>query len=329
MKNITAFAVLVIMIVCVRPAFSQEEQAASYAFSTWTRAGMLFGQTEELVYPSSAYKAEWLSQLLWDVKPVFYYGLTLDFARARPLTQWGFFANLSLKNGIPGNSGNMEDRDWASVENTALTHYSIHDNITNELFLFDFSAGVSFPLKHMLLMKAYLTMSYMRFNFTGQYGYAIYARETPKGSGIYASINDAPHYYSFADWEKVINYTQKWLTIAPGVSLGYYFNDRWYAEVAFQISPLIFCDDLDEHLITGVQYRDYMRGGIFLEPGVHVSYSIGQRLELSLECSWRYISGTWGETYVSPLFMENYVQQGEAGAGLSMIDTGLCLKIRL
>jgi outer membrane protease len=318
------------MINCAQPVFCQERQAGSYAFSTWTRFGMLFGQAEELVYPSSPYKAEWLSQLLWDMKPVFYYGLTLDFSQAQPMTQWGFFTNLSLKNGIPGNSGKMEDRDWMSTVNTDLTHYSTHDNVTNELFLCDFSTGVSFPIKRILLLKAYITVSYMRFNFTGQFGYGTYARETGGDySGIYAPIDDNPKYYSFADREKVINYAQSWFMAAPGISLGYYFNTRFYGELIFQISPLILCDDLDEHLVTGNQYRDYMRGGLFLEPGFHFSWFAGKRLELSLEFSWRYIRETRGETYISPVFKENYTEQGEAGAGLSVIDTGLCLKVRL
>jgi len=326
MKNITAFAVLVIMIHCAQFAFTQEEPAASYAVSTWTEFGMLFGQAKEIVFPSDT-KAELLSLLLWDIKPVFYYGLTLDFSRAQPMTQWGFFANLSLKNGIPVISGNMEDRDWMSKENTALTHYSIHDNFTEKLFFFDVSTGFSFPFKRVLLMKTYLTVSYMHFAFSGKFGYGTYARS--KGDGKYESIDENPVYYSFADREKIITYTQNWFIIAPGISLGCYFNTRFCAELVFQISPLVFCNDLDQHLTTYTQYRDYMRGGIFIEPGFHFSYIAGKRFELSLEFSWRYIGGTWGETYASPLLTQNYERQGKAGAGLSVINTGLCLKIRL
>jgi len=325
MRNITVFAVLVIMIQCGQPVFTQEQHAASYALSICPQFGFIYGQAEEIVYPSSRYKAELLSQLLWDIKPVFYYGLAMDFARAQPMDTWGFFSNLSLKNGIPHKSGNMEDRDWESIENDALTKYSIHDNFTDNVLFLDFSAGFSFPLKRILLLKAYLTVSYMHFSFYGENGHASYARET--GGNIFASINDNPHKISFDG--RVINYTQEWLTIAPGVSLGYYFTSRFLAELAFQISPLVYCTDLDEHLMTYTQYRDYMRYGVFIEPGFHVSWFAGKRLELSLKCSWRHIGGTRGETYQSSFFSDNFVRNGEAGAGLSVIDTGLCLKIRL
>jgi outer membrane protease len=327
MRNITAFAVLVIMIQCVQPAFSQEEQTSSYAVSICPQFGFFYGQAEEIVYPSSEFKAKMLSQLLWEIKPVYYYGLAMDFSRAQPMDRWGFFSNFSLKSGIPDSSGNMEDRDWASKENTALTGYSIHDNFTDNLLLLDFSAGVSFPIKRILLIKTYLTVSYMHFSFYGENGYGTYARETPPYSGIFAPIDDNPNIIQFNG--KVINYTQDWFIIAPGVSLGYYFNTRFYAELLFQISPLIFCDDLDEHLLRDIQFRDYMWGGIFLEPGFHFSWFANKRLELSLGFSWRYIVRTSGETYIKRSGSTTYTQEGTAGAGLSVIDTGLCLKIHL
>jgi outer membrane protease len=319
MRNITVFAVLVIILNGV--SFADETPAASYALSSWTSFGTFLGQAEEIVYPPSEYKAEKLSQLLWDILPVFYYGFSLDFSPVQPWEKWGFFATLSLKNGIPGRSGRMEDRDWASIQNAALTHYSVHNNYTNTLFFLDLSAGLSLPFNQ-LLLKTYLTLSYMYFSFTGQYGHGTYPGEN----------------VSFADWEKVINYTQSWLTVAPGVSLGYYFN-RFFAEVFFNISPLISCDDVDEHLYTDVPppsrpdnaiYKDYMRGGIFLEPGFHFSFIASRQLEFAFDFSWRYMGGTKGQTWSGrPIGTANMTQNGKAGAGLSLFNIGLCMKIRL
>jgi len=324
MKNITVFAVFVTMWCCVQAIPAQEKQAASYALSICPQFGFLYGQAEEIVYPSPEFKAKKLSQLLWDIKPVFYYGLSLDFARTQPMTTWGFFSNFSLKNGMPGKSGNMEDRDWLSKENKALTNYSISDNITDNLFFFDFSAGFSFPLKRILLMKTYLTVSYMHFSFYGKNGYYTYAQYF--GNDKYAPIDSTQKEPLDG---KVINYTQDWFIITPGVSLGYYFNTHFYAELVLQISPLIFCDDLDEHLKTKIKYQDRMWGGIFLEPGFHFSWFANKRLEFSLEFSWRYISETRGKTYESSLFSDDFEQNGTAGAGLSIINTGLSLKIHL
>jgi len=330
MKNIITFAVFITLWNCAQYAYTQENKSGSYALSICPQFGFFYGQAEEIVYPPSRYKAKYLSQLLWDIKPVFYYGIALDFSRAQPMTKWGFFSNITLKNGIPGKSGSMEDRDWESIENDGLTKYSKSDNFTENLFFLDFSAGFSFPLKHSLLIKTFISFSYMNLSFYGENGYGTYARETGgDGSGIFAPINDSPDYISFANRGKLITYTQEWYIGSIGVSLSYYFNARFYAEVAFRISPLVFCNDWDKHLQTGTQYRDYMRGGIFLEPGLQFFYSIGRRLELSLKCSWRYIDGTKGEIYEGSLSGGYFTRNGNAGAGVSIIDTGLCLRLRL
>jgi outer membrane protease len=316
MRNITVFAVLVIMLGCAPFAAAQETPLKSYALSSWTSVGIFLGQAEEIVYPPSGYKAKMFSQLLWDIKPVFYYGLSLDFSRARPMEKWGFFATLSLKNGIPGKSGKMEDRDWQSKESDTLTDFSVHDNFTKELFVFDASTGFSFPFNQTLL-KTYVTMSYTRFSFTGQYGHGTY------------SMDDDPYYSSFADWEKVINYTQTWLTTAPGISLISYFN-RFYFEFSFAIGPLLFCTGVDEHLTNSRVFKDYMRGGVFIEPGFHFSFIAGRRLEFSLDSSWRYMGGARGLTwYGTQIGTATLIQQGEAGARLSLFNIGLCMKIRL
>jgi outer membrane protease len=314
---------------CAQFAPAQEKRTNAYTFFPSANFGMFYGQTEEIVYASSIYKSKMLSELLWDIKPVFYYGLSLDLSQERPLEKWGFFSTLSLKIGIPGKSGKMEDRDWKSVENTALTHYSIHDNISKELIFFDISAGLSFPLGESLLLRPYIAMSYMRFSFTGQHGRGAYARETGgRGSGIYASINDDPTRWSFSG--KVIEYTQGWFIGAPAISLSFFFLNHFSAELSFAITPLIFCIDEDQHLTTNFQYQDYMRGGLFLEPGFHFVFFIGKRLQLSLDFSWRYVEKTRGQTYIrSPIGTGNYQPQGDAGAGLSVFDTGLCLKVRL
>jgi len=149
MRSLTVFTVFIILL-CAFPVSAQINK--DYSISLCPQFGFFYGHVEEIVYPSSGAKAPLLSQLLWDMKPVFYYGLMMDFSPVRPMERWRFFSELSLKFGIPGLSGVMEDRDWMSKENAELTHYSAHDNIAKEILLFDFSAGVSFPFFNVLLV---------------------------------------------------------------------------------------------------------------------------------------------------------------------------------
>ena len=325
MRTIAGFAVLVI-ILCNVPALSaQEKLSDNYVFSLCSQYGIFFGYAEEIVYPDSSRKAEILSQLLWDINPVCYFGLQLDFSRREPLKKWGLFSNLSFKFGLPAFCGKMEDRDWQSIENTALTAYSIHDNFTREFFQLELSAGFSYPLFRVLLLNTFLNMSFMRFCFFGMDGYGIYANRLSEGKYDPIDFSGARHPYS----GKVINYTQEWMIVAPGVSLCWYLPKNFQAELSFSASPLILCADMDEHLTTNTQYRDYMQGGLYLEPGIRLSYSMYKWMDISFEFSWRYISGSTGLIYSTNYGSGYYVPGGKAGAGLSMTDTSLLFTTRM
>ena len=324
MRIVTLFTVFVIILFRVLPVCAQENK--NYSLSISPQLGIFYGHVEEIVYPPPEKKADLLSQLLWNMKPVFYYGFLMELSPVKPMEKWRFFSDLSFKFSIPGRSGVIEDRDWESVENTGLTGFSSHDNIAKQLILIDFSAGVSFPLRNILLLKTFIHISYMNFNFTGENGHATYARETPPNSGIFAPIDDAPHEYTFNG--KVINYNQTWFYVAPGVSLGYAYKEYFRVEISFTISPLIICNDLDEHILTNTQYKDNMMGGIMLEPGLLFSLNLSKRLGISCDVSWRYISRTKGITYRS-IDAGDYTQIGKAGAGLSIFNTALLLKVKL
>ncbi|MDR2476238.1 MAG: omptin family outer membrane protease [Treponema sp.] len=337
MKNISAFLVLV-TILCL-PALAQEAEndgafnrkESGYAVSITPQFGMLYGQAEEIVYPTDT-KGEMMSQLLWDLKPLFYYGLSMELSPAKAAERWGFFSVLSLKTGIPGITGVMEDRDWLSIENGELTHYSIHDNETREMLWLDFSAGFSFPLPPLFIFKAFAGVSYMRFSFSGWDGHGTYALEDPPNSYIYKPITESPLEYDFSG--KVINYTQRWLLVAPGLSLSFRFLGFFSFDLAFQISPLIFCNDLDEHLSTTVQtqYRDYMSGGIFLEPRGGFTFTATEWLSLQFEFAWRYIDGSRGTIYSKTYgdAVGNYgLGLSDSGAGLSVMDARILFKVQL
>ena len=87
MRNITALAVLVIIFHLPRPVQAQDN---GYAFSLIPLFGLVSGEAEEIVFPDDT-MAELLSQLLWDMKPVYYYGLEMDLSRTNPGEKRGFF----------------------------------------------------------------------------------------------------------------------------------------------------------------------------------------------------------------------------------------------
>jgi len=330
MRNIAVFAVLVIILLFAIP----ESQAGEIGFSSFSVSpifGILIGQADEIVYPPSGFVAPVHSLLVWDIMPVFYYGIKMDYLLMPDKLNFGFFTNLSLKLGIPGYSGLMEDFDWLSKENDGLTNYSVHYNMTKELFLMNFGLGLAFPFFSNFHLKTFFDISYRRFSFFGEGGYTEYAREIGGyRSYIFAHIKDDPDITIIPPGEKVINYSQQWIVFSPGFSLMYYFVKNFYSELSFKISPLVLCADIDEHLKINDQYRDYTRWGIYLEPGIKFSWSAGKWLELSLECTWQYISGTKGITYKrSPIGTGYYFEAGQVGTGLWLLDTGFFIKINL
>ena len=184
MGNIAAFAVLVIILLCFPgvPSYAESDYAVSFS----PQFGFVYGHAEEIVYTSGNSLNPILSQLLWNMKPVFYYGFLMDFSLVQQREKWGFFTDFSLKRGIPGTSGIHENRDWMSVENSDVTHFSRHSNHTQELLLLDLFAGCSIPYKRDFIFKTYLGLSFMRFSFFGMNGEGRYAYERGgSGSGIY------------------------------------------------------------------------------------------------------------------------------------------------
>jgi len=312
MRIVSLLTVLVIILFCAQPVQAQINK--DYAFSLCPQFGFFYGHVEEMVYPPPENKADLLSLLLWDMKPVFYYGLLMDFSPVRPMERQGFFSGLSMKYGIPGPSGSMVDKDWLLKEYAGITNYSIHDNITKEIFLLDFLTGFSFPVRNILLIKSFVNISYMLFRFSGENGFGLYALDTHPE-------------YSFSG--EVISYRQEWFYVAPGVSVGYGYNGNLSAEISFMITPLVLCADLDEHKGRNIQFRENMTGGVMIEPGLRLFMAVSKRLNISCDISWRYISGTRGLTYRRPIGSGNYIQDGEAGAGLSILNTALLLKVKL
>jgi outer membrane protease len=312
MKNITALTVLVIIILTLslsHTAHCQEEDSErNYGFSFGTQFGFIHGQSLEYVYSNPGQTAsDILSELVWEVKPVFYYGIKLDFGRINPMKATGFFASASFKTGVPADTGIMEDRDWMSVENSDLTHFSSHTNKTREFFSLDAAVGASIPVRTYFYLKPFLSGSWTRFSFTARDGYWKY----PSGTGSF-------------EGEEVCNYKQDWFLLAAGIFIGTNILSPFSLDISFQISPLTYCQAVDEHIKRNETYLDYTGIGLYLEPGGRFSYSV-QRIEFSLEAAWRFIGKTKGQSYIS--YGDFTLRNGTAGAGLSFIDTRLLVKL--
>ncbi|MDR1597250.1 MAG: omptin family outer membrane protease, partial [Treponema sp.] len=244
----------------------------------------------------------------------------LSFSRTDPLADLGATANLSVKFGLPLLSGSIEDRDWMDdLDPGELTNYSKHDAYlqggTAFPVLLDFSGGITIPIASRVAIKILGSFSFMRFSWEARDGYKKYKdefwipKDTP-GTGL--------------------TYEQHWFIFSPGLGVFWPFHRSLKADFSFFISPLIYVEALDTHLYTKVQYFDKMRWGLYLEPSLELTFSPNSYLSLVLHGNWRYITGARGnstgvnmDTNVSTKFTNM------AGAGYSVFDLGLFLKITL
>jgi len=319
---------------------SKETTSGSYGFSLGASFGSLLGESLELVYPVDT-MGEFLSELTWEMKPVFYFDLNIEFSRKNIMSAPGFYASASFKAGIPGRAGILENRDWMSAKNDSLTHYSSHTNTLKDFFWADAVIGFSIPVKTWFYITPFVSGSWMRFSFSGKDGSGLYARYygcakdcTPfahapgcaaTSSSLYYPISYYPYNYKFQG--EVIRYRQDWFLAAAGLKIGTTVLSPFLLEISFHISPLTYCAAVDEHIGRGVTFNDYTAWGLFIEPVANVSF-LTERIVYSLSVSYRYIGNTKGETAYKYESGEYYKSMNESGAGLSLLNLSFTIKYR-
>jgi outer membrane protease len=306
MKSIAVFPVFVCLIL-----HSLAAEPSPYSLSISPQFGFLYGRGEEQVY-RDADSDKLLSQILWDLKPLCYGGIKLEFARRNPLEETGVFSVLSMKFGIPMGSGVMEDRDWLGAAGE-FTHYSRHDALGEGALILDLAAGPSIAMGPFLALRPSLGFSYTRFSWTSRDGYTQYYGANP--SPVSGTI---------------ISYSQDWFSMPLGFSLLVLPGRRFSGILWLYAGPVFKFLGLDEHHLTFYQYRDEARGGYFLEPGGEFRFSFWEHFSLRVYGSWRYTAAkSHGETYGKTTSGDWEFLGNIAGGGLRTMDLGIGFEVRL
>ena len=306
---IVAFAFL-------NPIFA-ELKIKDYSFSVSPKVGVIYGQSEEIVYkyPNSR---RYESELLWDLKPLFYAGLSADFGPSNPFARHGLISSLSFKAGLPLKTGIMVDHDWMNQNNNYLTHYSRHDAIIKHSFLADASLGYSFRLTSFFSVGVFGEFSFMNFFWSANDGYLQYPESY--SSGEYSEWNSSLseiHLYG-----KIITYNQNWFILAPGVSLSGQFGRFFSVKGIFNYSPLIYCQDEDNHIKRNTVFNDFLYYGHYFKGGGTLVFSPSPRFDFNLSFSYSLIKNTRGDAEINGV-----TYTGIAGTGYSAFDMGLSMRI--
>jgi len=289
-------------------------------------SAVMIGQGEEIVYRDSGSEDK-LSELIWNFRPLTYFGLDIKYSWTKPENNWGLFVNGIYKYGLPAESGVMEDRDWITIYPNWLTHYSVHDNWTESAHLIDFNLGASFKIFNIFLLKTYLSYHLMKYSWAATGGSFLYPDwdidedGTPDGDHQYLSVPLT-----------VGTYEQTWHIFSPGISFYGEFNRFFNIELSFEITPLIWCITKDEHLMRSLVITENLKGKVFIEPSFLFSYKPTDNFVLSLFVAYREINktrgnGTYnfeGETPPKVLHLTD-----QLGAGYKAFDIGITAKYSL
>ena len=316
-KKISCLVILTAFL--ISPAFA-ETANGSYGFSLSPNIGILYGHSEEIVYHFPKNDL-YLSELLWDLKPLLYAGLGADFGPLDTSTKQGFAAALSFKAGLPARTGRIENNDWFNPDPYYKTHYSLHNAYSGIAILLDVSASYFRRFFGSLVLNVYGEFSFMHFSWSAKDGYTQYASLSYPG-GPYLPWDSTLRKTPVSG--EVLRYKQDWLILSPGVSLEWDINRLFSVKTRFSYSPLIYCSDRDDHLLGNTSYFDYLYFGHYIKPGGEFILSPTQNTSISLSASYRYITGTRGDTVQG-----KKLDKDSAGAGYSALDFGLAVKFRL
>jgi hypothetical protein len=154
----------------------------------------------------------------------------------------------------------------------------------------DLAAGLNMPIPPFLAVRFSLGLSYARFAWTAYDGYTRYGKKTSTG---YLPIEESDPRIPMSG--AGISYSQEWLYMPFGVSLGIAPGRLFSGAIRFYAGPVFFGIGRDDHhLRTGTiyysQFIDTMTGGLFLEPEGEFRFSPLERFSLALRLSWRSIT---------------------------------------
>jgi outer membrane protease len=319
------YALLLVFVLFVVSGFSVSAQSTgrnSPGLFYDVSLGLLNGAGEEIVYRDKSSDTK-LSQLLWEMKPLFYFGAGMHYHWLKPEKNWGVFAGALYKfSFIPAKTGVMEDRDWmAEYYPDFLTHYSVHDNRTEETQRVDANIGLSFRIAKKYLLKAYVAYEFMHFSWTARGGSLLYPDWDINGDGKPDGDHD---YLKPID---VITYKQDWHMVSPGIAFYGEFNRYFDLELSLKLSPFIWLSTKDNHLLRNLVITDNLDGGFFVEPSLIFSLKANNSI-ISISVEYKNISGTRGDAkYNDNGTSTTYKNMG--GAGYSAFDVGITAKTRI
>jgi outer membrane protease len=307
---------------------------ADVTFTTSTGTGVMYGLATEIVYGAYNGQTYTLSLLDWPVQPLFYVKEFLAMS-----TTAGFAASLEVRLGVPARTGSGSDSDWLNYGTNgdpSRTNYYQFDCYDERAIQLDAQAGWDIPVAAWVTLEPFIAFGFADYKWSARDGFLQYPPNwfvVPPGPGPFGSYPPASTDPRQPVSGTLIIYEQTYFIPAVGLSARFRIGEHLSCAVSFAFSPLVFCNDLDNHVLStpGNDFCDSMLGGVLLEPKISVSWQMVRSARLSLDVSYRHIAGLIGTTtqvatgvgYTPGFVVGTY--PGGAGATFDALDASVNL----
>ena len=301
--------------------------------------GLKSGQVDEYVFlKNSNFSDDKLSELNWEIKPEWYYGLKAH-------GEWkNFFEETQISFGIPMNTGLMMDSDWRNIQysassggNTAQTNYSESDNHLDYDISFSLKGGYEFTVKEIFKIKPAAAFEYHNIKFTGKGGTAWYGNTINTGEchdyGPWYNYNDSNHRTILGfSGKDVISYQRSIDFLWLGSDFSVILPKNFEVSTGFFFAPFVYAISYDSHLLTKIDYADKTIGffGAF-KWNLGATYNITEKHAVSLSASYFYMRVLRGDDYEKASSASSYKKSSsaEGGAGAKYFDLTLSYRFKI
>ncbi len=241
-----------------------------------TLAGIEYGMAKEFVYFSSSTASYYkVSELDWPLQPAYYSGARLSLR-----TRHGLSAELSLRAAIPTRVGYMEDFDYLNGDGI-LTNYSHHSSYLERSLGARADLGWRLPVTSEFALTPYARFAVMDIKWSARDGYYQYPPQTSPPYSYWNASDPKTYLYG-----PIAYYEQIYLIPAVGVHGEYRANPKLSFAASLAFSPLVWINDIDNHLLRSLTFYDAMALSTYFEPSVSLSFRPSTRMELTFDLAY-------------------------------------------
>jgi len=329
MKRKNILLLIILYLFFAMPLCAQIFNLKNHSFSMQVETGALYGTAYEIFYQTS-HSADYVSELQWNIKPLWFVGAFFEYAPTNPCANNALFFTADVKFGIPSKTGVMEDRDWMDISKpNMLTHFSSHDNKTTGAFIMNNATGFSIPLIGNFVSKVSLDFMVIYYEFEAWNGYTQYGPNAGKTKPPFDPWNS--NFKKVAFKGLGIDYYQLWILLKPTFGVEWH-GEKFVFKSAFSVDTDAFCYAVDNHYarnppftVTGI-----LQNGFFFEAKGSILYKLSKSFSIGVSLAYINIEGVRGDATLEEKYEYRTVTKESPnceGAGYKAFTGELMFKI--